>query len=507
MTNDEIRMSNYLCGRCGHSGFVIRASFDIRHSTFDIRSSAFGFLGYLLIGLVVLRAQADPAAFPGASGFGAIAIGGRGGAVYHVKNLTDSGPGSLREGVEHPNGPRTIVFDVVGYIPLQNILRVGSDLTIAGQTAPGDGIGLRGSEVSFSGSHNVIVRYIRIRQGLAARQDKKSAVNITGGQNMIFDHLSIQWGRWDTIDMNGCTNVTFQDCIIGPGVAPQRFGCLCQSDSVSFIRNLWISNQSRNPKAKGTVQYINNVVYNWGVTGYVGGHSAANHSADLINNYFIKGPSSSGHFVGEFKSTDLIYQSGNFVDLDCDGKLNGREVTAADFGGENGPTLVDAPKFQTFGDADSTGGRSASRPGSQRSRNEASVQTGSNTPLVSHALGAGTARALFVPDSASVAYNKIVSGAGASLHRDAVDQRLIGDLTSLGLRGRTVRDPEEMGGFGELAGGPAPVETDGDGMPDSWETANGLDPKVADDNKATASGYTHLEEYLNWLVTHQGGVK
>jgi hypothetical protein len=408
------------------------------------------------VALPLSGTQANLPAFPGAQGFGSIATGGRGGAVYHVTNLNDRGPGSLREGVEHAAGPRTVVFDVGGYISLQSILRVGSDLTIAGQTAPGDGVGLRGAEVSFSGAHNVIIRHVRIRQGLATRQEKKSALNITGGQDMIFDHVSVQWGRWDTVDMNRCRNITFQDCIIGPGVSPQRFGCLCQSENISFIRNLWISNQSRNPKAKGTVQYINNVVYNWGVTGYVGGHSRTTHYADLINNYFIKGPSSSSHFVGEFKPTDFLYQSGNFVDLNCDGELNGRVVTPADFGRENAPTLVASPTVP-FG-------------------------------------------APFTPDPARMAYEKVVAGAGASLPRDAVDRRLIDDLTSLGRRGQTVRDPEEMGGFGALTGGPAPPDTDGDGMPDFWETANGLNPKLADGNNLAASGYTELEEYLNWLA-------
>jgi hypothetical protein len=329
-------------------------------------------------------------------------------------------------------------------------------LTIAGQTAPGDGIGLRDSEVSLSGSHNLIIRHLRIRQGLAARQDKKSALNITGSQNIILDHVSLQWGRWDTIDMNDCSNITIQDCIIGPGVAPQRFGCLCQSDKVSFIRNLWINNQSRNPKAKGTVQYINNVVYNWGVTGYVGGHSGTNHYADLINNYFIKGPNSSSHFVGEFKATDFLYQTGNLVDLDLDGKLTGRPVIPEDFGRENPPTFVNSPTVP------------ACPPPA--------------------------------PDSALVAYEKIVAGAGASLHRDAVDQRLVDDLRSLGRRGQTILDPAEMGGFGELAGGTAPPDTDGDGLPDEWERAHGLNPNVPDSDRLAASGYTQLEEYLNWLT-------
>ncbi len=413
---------------------------------------------FLLAGILSAAglAGAQTTGFPGAAGFAAATTGGRGGEVYHVTNLNDAGPGSLRAGVEHPAGPRTIVFDVGGYIALKSVLRIGSDLTIAGQTAPGEGIGLRGSEVSLSGSHNIIIRYLRIRQGLAEKQDKKSAINIYGGRDILLDHLSIQWGRWDTVDMNLCTNVTLEDCIIGPGVAPQRFGCLCQSDNVSFLRNLWISNQSRNPKSKGRVQYVNNVIYNWGVTGYVGGHSGADHCADLINNYFIKGPSSSARFVGEFKPTDHLYQTGNFVDLDRDGKLNGRPVMPEDFGKQDGPTLVTAPT---------------------------------------------SAPALPVTVlSAAEAYQKIVASAGASLHRDAVDRRLIEDLTSLGVRGQTVHDPAEMGGFGEIAGGPAPLDSDGDGMPDAWEIAHGLNPQVADGNKIAASGRTQLEEYLNSLT-------
>jgi hypothetical protein len=413
---------------------------------------------FLVLAVLQAAAQTNLPAFPGALGFGARTSGGRKGEVYHVTNLNDRGPGSLREGVEHASGPRTIVFDVGGYIALESILRVGNDLTIAGQTAPGEGIGLRGSEVSFSGAHNVIVRHLRIRQGLARRQDKKSAVAIYKGRDMIFDHVSIQWGRWDTVNLNLSENITFQDCLIGPGVIPQRFGCICQCDRTSFIRNLWISNQSRNPKAKGTIQYINNVVYNWGGTGFVGGHSGANHYADLINNYFIKGPSSSGPFVGQFAATDLIYQSGNRVDLERNGRLDGRAVLPEDFGREKSPTF-----------------------------------------LAAAAVLGGPA---WVPDSAEVACDKILAGAGASRQRDAVDQRLIADLASFGQRGQTVRDPEEMGGFGTITGGPAPADTDGDGLPDSWESAHGLNPKVADSEQAAPSGYTQLEEYLNWLAVH-----
>src|SRR5712692_710428 len=287
----------------------------------------------------VLFGQADLPAFPGAEGFGALTTGGRGGDVYHVTNLDDSGPGSFRDAVGR--GPRIVVFDVGGYIELRSPVSVRSNITIAGQTSPGDGIATKNYEVSFSGSSNVIVRYIRFRQGLTPGQDRKSAVNINAGANMIFDHVSIEWGRWDTVDMTASSDITIQYSIIGEGIAPQNFGCLCQSDHVTLSHDLWIHNKSRNPKAKGLpVQYISNVVYNWGVTGLVGGHSAADHYLDVINNYFISGPSSGGRFAGEFTATDNVYHTGNYVDLDQDGQLNGREVLDLDFAGA---TVIQLP--------------------------------------------------------------------------------------------------------------------------------------------------------------------
>ena len=147
-------------------------------------------------------------AFPGAEGFAAHATGGRGGDICHVNNLEDSGPGSLRDAVS--KGPRIVVFDVGGYVNLKSTLHVSSDVTIEGQTAPGLGIGTRNYEVSFSDSHNVIVRYVRFRQGDTPHQERKSAVNITKGRNILMDHVSIEWGRWDTVDMNDSSDVTIQ---------------------------------------------------------------------------------------------------------------------------------------------------------------------------------------------------------------------------------------------------------------------------------------------------------
>jgi pectate lyase len=343
---------------------------------------------------------ATPLAFDGAEGFGRFSTGGRDGEVYHVTNLNDSGPGSLRDGVSQDH--RTVVFDVGGQILLKSVLRVGSEITLSGEAAPDDGIEIRGAEVSLSDSHDVVLRYLRIRQGLSPGEDKKSAVNMTTCHDIILDHVSVAWGRWDTIDMNLCTNVTIQNCMIGPGVNPQRFGCLCQCDQVTFSHNLFVSNQSRNPKAKGKIEYINNVVYNWGVVGLVGGHSAADHTLDIIGNYFIAGPSSSTHFFGEFTATDHVYQSDNWADLDRDGTLNGRPAAGADFGvGENAPTLMDA-----------------------RVVPDDSVTI----------------------DSAADAYQKVIAGAGDPLHRDKVDQRLIDDVTSLGKCGKVIHNPAEMGG-------------------------------------------------------------
>lgn len=407
--------------------------------------------------LVAEAFSAETLAFPTAEGFGAGATGGRGGEIYHVTTLDDSGHGSFRDAVS--KGPRIVVFNVGGYIHLKSNVSVASNITIAGQTAPGEGIATRNYEVSFSKSRNVIVRYMHFRLGLTPKMEKKYAIGLTEGSRMIFDHVSIQWGRWDCIGLSKSSDITFQNCIIGPGVAPQRFGCLCESENVTFSHNLWISNQSRNPKSKGVVQYVNNVVYNWGVCGYVGGHSGGDHSAQVVNNYFIAGISSSSHFAGEFKPTDHIFQSGNYVDLNKDGQLNGKLAEPADFGsGDSAPTLL--------------------------------AENTVKPPV------------LVKLDTAEEAYKKIVASVGCSLQRDSVDKMLIDDLTSLGKRGKTISDPEEMGGFGEIRGGVAKIKSNGDGIPDAWKVAHNLsatDAKCANGD-FNMDGYTNIEKFLNELA-------
>jgi pectate lyase len=352
------------------------------------------------------RAQQARLAFSGAEGFGRFASGGRGGDIVHVTTLSDSGAGSFREAAGKPH--RIVVFDVSGIIRLEANVAVRGDVTLAGQTAPGDGIVLYGRSVSFSGESNIIVRNLRFREGMAGDKGK-CAVNLSGGGNMIFDHCSIEWGRWDCLGLTqGSHDITFQNCIIGEGVDPQRFGSLSDSVmNITYARNLWINNQSRNPKAKGRIQYINNVVYNWGVCGLVGGHSEADHYLDAIGNYFIAGPDSSGRCVGEFTATDHVFQKDNIVETNKDGRLYGRAVAAGDFG-----KSPEAPTFMT----------------------NLTV-----TPQIKVAI-----------ESARAALSDVLANAGCSPHRDSVDARLIDEVKSYGTRGKIIHDEAEAGGVGEL---------------------------------------------------------
>jgi len=348
----------------------------------------------------LLAAAEGSLAFPGAEGFGRFASGGNGGETVHVTTLLDSGAGSFREAVSRPG--RLVVFDVGGVIRLKSNLSVNSRITLSGETAPAPGITLYGRSVSFSARSNVIVRHLRFREGIQGDRGKCS-VNISGGNNMMFDHCSIEWGRWDCLGVTqGSHDLTFQYCIIGEGVDPQRFGSLTDSaTNVTYTHNLWINNQSRNPKAKGTIQYVNNVVYNWGVCGLVGGHSGAEHFQDVVGNYFIAGPDSGSHFVGEFTATDHVFQTNNMADTNKDGALEGRSVVASDFGaGEKAPTFVGSPSV---------------------------------APLTSVTI-----------ESAPAALSNVLAQAGCSLHRDAVDLRLVEAVKSYGRNGRIIHNEAEV---------------------------------------------------------------
>ncbi|RYX82891.1 hypothetical protein EON83_17435 [bacterium] len=394
-------------------------------------------------------------AFPGAEGFGAGATGGRGGTVVHVTNLDDGGEGSFREAVSRPG--RMVVFDVGGVIKIKSKVAVSSDITIAGQSAPGEGITIYGEGVSFSGSKNIIVRYIRFRQGIAGSRGGKS-INVTQASDLIFDHVSALWGRWDSLGFTeGAQRITLQNSIIGQAIDPQRFGALLDGvREVTLARNLWINNQSRHPKLKGDIQYINNVIYNWGVSGTIGGHSAAVWHQDIVGNLWIKGPSSTDKALDTFASTDTVFQRNNVVDLTPDGQLTPRPIEQSDFLGETPPTFTQTAFLQP------------------------------PFPVT-----------ITSPESAFVVVSQF---AGNSLHRDAIETALINELRSLGTEGKIIRSEAESGGQPEITpvSRPADFDSDRDGIADDWERQHNLNPNNASDASQTArSGYTNLEKYLN----------
>jgi pectate lyase len=391
---------------------------------------------------------------PGAEGFGRLATGGRSGAVYHVINLNDSGSGSFRDAVSRPN--RTVVFDVGGVINISSRVAVSSNITIAGQTAPGEGIVIYGNGISFSDADNSITRFIRFRMGVKGDHGR-DAVTIARGHDMIFDHVSVSWGRDETFSISGpVTNITIQNCIIAQGLQHHSAGGLIQtSGGVSILRSLYIDNHTRNPKVKGVNQFINNIIYNWGGGGgYILGGSANESFANVMNNYFINGPSTS---VAAFTRGNLnfhIYAADNFQDANRNGVLDGELMRREDYGTVNWrETPFDYPAVK-----------------------------------------------LLTPQEA---FSEVAAKSGDSLHRDEVDRRLVQELSSLGKLGETIvteNDPP-MNGIGEIQSGSAPADSDQDGMPDKWELANGLNPSNPEDrNRISSNGYTELENYLNELV-------
>lgn len=427
-------------------------------------------------------------AFPGAEGFGKNATGGRGGEIYHVTNLDDSGPGSFRDAVSKSN--RIIVFDTCGVIRLKSALIFKNNQTIAGQTAPGDGIVLYGNRVSFSGVKNLICRYLRIRMGMYGPDGKDAAGIADDGMNMIFDHCSITWGRDENFSINStrAKDITIQNSIIGQGLQNHSCGGLIQTgleNGITLFRNLYIDNKTRNPKVKGLNQFVNNVVYNWGdgAAYNMSGDSEGESLTHIEGNYFIKGPcfnwqnvrQADGSIVAEYSTKNptkpfiganerfSTFCNGNFYDPDKDGTLNGFELK------------TDTASWNTY-------------------------CSGVPTFL--------TARPEVFPEirqqtDAAAAYQWIAQYVGACLPaRDQVDTYLIDELTSLGTKGTIIQDERKEAQFplrgpGEIKTGTKPADSDHDGMPDEFEDKYGLDKNDPTDASAMAhNGYTHIENYF-----------
>ncbi len=435
----------------------------------------------------VVSASADGLlAFPGAEGYGRFARGARAGAnptVYHVTNLKDSGKGSLRDAVSQPN--RVIVFDVSGIIHLESQLVFSKNLTIAGQTAPGNGIVIYGERTSFSAASDVIVRYLRIRMGIGGN-GQKDATGASNGTNMIFDHCSVTWGRDETFSINpdgkgDLGNITIQNSIIGQGLSPHSAGGLiqCWDGGVTLFRNLYIDNKTRNPKTKGINQYINNVVYNWGSGGaYIaGGDSEGKSWADVEYNLFMRGPLSGGTGIGGGNTLFAAYLNGNKNDLNCDGVYNSVDMTDASYG-----TLTIARSLEELAQVDG-------------------YPTDNPHPVIK----------AMIP-SADDAFAWVLDSVGAILPgRDEVDEYLINEVKTYGKKGVIITDESALGlvnKVGHFYAAPKPLDSDNDGMPDAWETANGLNPNDASDNvKYADNGYLNIENYINSIDTPLDYVK
>ncbi|MFB6320696.1 LamG-like jellyroll fold domain-containing protein [Saccharicrinis sp. FJH54] len=407
---------------------------------------------------ITITINAQQLAFPGAEGFGRYAIGGRTGTVYHVTNLNDSGSGSFRDAVSQPN--RIVVFDVGGIIRLESVVVVSRNVTVAGQTAPGDGITLFGNRLAFnSNSGNNIIRYLRVRLARAAGSGVDAMSISDNADNMMFDHVSVTWGADGTFDINSgdAENITIQDCIIGQGADwhGHSTGGLIQCGPISIIRTLWIDNNTRNPKIRFEHEIINNVLYNWGSRGLIMGDTEnADSHCNLLGNYFIAGPSSSSDsYVSGTTSFYHVYQSDNWLDTDKDGTLDG--------------TLLGSGDYKT-----------------------ATVETTPyNHPGVNTLL------------SAQDAVAHIIENAGPYIARDAVDELLISQLSSYGTSGAIVMDENSNGipngGLGYVFNGPKPLDSDKDGMPDDWEEANSLNKNSNDAMTIAANGYANIENYIN----------
>lgn len=435
--------------------------------------------------------NAQTLAFPEATGFGRFATGARGASnpeIYFVTNLNDSGPGSFRDAVSKEG--RFVIFKVGGIIRTQSQIVIPKNTTIAGQTAPGEGIVLLGARVTFTGASNTIARYVRIRFGSTTQgQDTSGLAN---GANMIFDHMSFTWGTDEVFSINwdnkgeSPDNITIQNSIIGQGLHRHNHsaGGLMQPSGgkISLIGNLYICNKTRNNKVKGINEFVNNIVYNWGNYGnsyghtesgdayIMGGDSAGTSDVNIINNYFIGGPNTSNTITTPFNRGNdnfSLYGSGNYFDNNKDGILNGTLVPS------------DLTGFPT-GDINSI----KSEP--------------YDYPMKNPTL------------TAQQAYDKAILSVGASYpRRDQVENLMISDLQSKGTAATYVYVQSDLtsqfgftnGGAGHVYGAPAPLDTDNDGMPDAWEDANGLNKNIPDalNVSTTHPPYLNIEVYINSL--------
>jgi len=436
--------------------------------------------------LIVITCGLAPAAvpetpaFPGAEGFGAYALGGRGGRVLFVTNLNDDGPGSLRAAVT-ATGPRTVVFEVSGTIALESTLAIRTPyITIAGQTAPGDGICLKHYTLSIEADH-VIVRYLRCRPS-DNTGGQPDAISISSGRDIIVDHCSTSWAVDETLSASTrgqLGNVTIQWCIISESLndsshhkGSHGYGSLIRGgwgNGYTFHHNLYAHHHARlprpgnyNDKTKDPEGFIldfrNNVIYNWGGSsaGYNADGSNGTDSItrmNFVDNVYKPGPNSTGRLAfSESSPSAEAFFSQNSMD----------------------GTVPDDPwSLVTFTSMSA----------------EVIARYKRSTPMSVPAV---------TTDAPTTAYERVLAEAGATLpKRDPVDVRIVLEVANG--TGRIIDDEQDVGGWPELQTRTAPADIDRDGMSDAWERRCGLNADDPEDRNGDldGDGYTNLEEYLN----------
>lgn len=458
----------------------------------------------------------DIPAFPGAEGFGRYAVGGRGGRVLKVTNLNDAGPGSLREAVD-AEGPRIVVFEVDGIIQLESPLIIRNDfITIAGQSAPGGGITLRDYDLTINANH-VIVRYIRSRIGNESGHED-DAISIRGGHHIIVDHVSTSWAIDENLSAsqsfdperggNHLSNVTVQWSIISEGLydaghekGDRGYGSLIRGSHgarYSWLNNLWAHNHSRMPRVgnyatpyqdpEGVLfDFRNNVFYNWG-------HGA---ETDFWN--WTPARDTFDYTAAQGLVSDILYGREGFdyhyaagTDLDPASVARYNFVNNAYVQGPQtlGPVIFYMRNVtgRAFFEGNTVDGQLLSQLNLVRSA--APDRTFVNRPFP-----AGEVSTV----SAGDAYDRVLERAGASFYRDAIDTRVIEEV-----RTRTGFIPDsadDVGGWVEVTQGEPRTDSNGDGVPDAWLAAQGIDPEgPSRANEPDESGYTLIERWLNSLV-------
>ena len=479
-----------------------------------------------LMAFTSITAWAQAPAFPGAEGFARYITGGRGGSVYHVTNLNDSGTGSLREALGK-SGKRTIVFDVSGVINLKSDLKISKgDVTIAGQTSPGDGITLANYTVTVA-ADNVIIRFIRFRRGNAVNiNDGADAIWGRQRKNIMLDHCSFSWSIDEVASFYDNRTFTMQWCTIaealtnaGHDKGAHGYGGIWGGKEASFHHNFLLHLQNRVPRFNGArynwdgydtskypntiqaerVDFRNCVMYNWGTGGCYGGPGGG--YINMVNNYYKAGPATTNKTrVTQISKSDSSNGGDNpFPGYTSRYYIHGNYVTAA---GDNAENYDWQGVVYDNGIPTVNGVRCVND-----SKNYYGEGAGNIPIKLDEPIDAGEV----TTHSATVAFEKVVAYAGASYKRDAVDERyaqeaIDGTATYTGsVTGKKgiIDTQNDVGGWPELAKGTNPTDSDKDGMPDDWETANGLNPKVNDSKLYTIDTkayYTNLEVYMNSLV-------